>query len=275
MKKLHILLSLFALSTLNINSQEYEVIDSINYKCQYLYEFQLDSTNINNRRTEDMNLLIGDSISQFGHYSQYILDSLLNACITKTTTFENIIPIVKKNKPSFFTKYYVLKNHKKHSIDLFEHITPLFYQISDNCLFKWELISDSDTTISNYYCQKAKLKFGGRNYTAWYTTEIPISDGPYKFKGLPGLIVKIKDTKNQHIFTLTSFTTLIHPKPLIISTRATKKITYLEYTKAKKMKNEELSGIMYNSNKIQLNENTNALEIEAKAKSKNNFIEKY
>ncbi|MFY1045776.1 GLPGLI family protein [Chryseobacterium sp. GP-SGM7] len=39
-------------------------------------------------------------------------------------------------------------------------------------------------------------------YNAWFTNEIPISEGPYKFSGLPGLIVKIEDTKKQHIWEL-------------------------------------------------------------------------
>ncbi|WP_297063293.1 GLPGLI family protein, partial [uncultured Duncaniella sp.] len=39
----------------------------------------------------------------------------------------------------------------------------------------------------------------GRNWTAWYTEEIPITDGPWKFGGLPGLILKVEDDKKEHI----------------------------------------------------------------------------
>ena len=42
----------------------------------------------------------------------------------------------------------------------------------------------------------------GRKWTAWFTTEIPIQDGPYKFRGLPGLIVKIEDETKSHCFAL-------------------------------------------------------------------------
>jgi hypothetical protein len=39
---------------------------------------------------------------------------------------------------------------------------------------------------------------------AWFAPELPYSDGPYKFNGLPGLIVKIADTRNQYVFELLS-----------------------------------------------------------------------
>ncbi len=38
---------------------------------------------------------------------------------------------------------------------------------------------------------------------AWYTTEIPINDGPYKFFGLPGLIIKLYDEKEHYVFEMT------------------------------------------------------------------------
>lgn len=50
--------------------------------------------------------------------------------------------------------------------------------------------------------QKATCNFAGRTWTAWFTTEIPIQDGPYKFHGLPGLIVKIEDQTKSHSYEL-------------------------------------------------------------------------
>src|SRR5690606_1469092 len=52
-------------------------------------------------------------------------------------------------------------------------------------------------------CQRADIRFGGRDWVAWFTTEIPIPDGPYKFCGLPGLIVSIADTQQHWQFDLT------------------------------------------------------------------------
>ena len=53
--------------------------------------------------------------------------------------------------------------------------------------------------------QKAATSFAGRDWVEWLAPEIPISDGPYKFNGLPGLIVLLHDTRNHYRFALTSF----------------------------------------------------------------------
>ena len=61
---------------------------------------------------------------------------------------------------------------------------------------EWAISSDTASFL-DYHCQKATLKFRGRNYEAWFTPQIPVNDGPWKFFGLPGLILKVKDTENQ------------------------------------------------------------------------------
>lgn len=50
--------------------------------------------------------------------------------------------------------------------------------------------------------QKATTTWGGRTWIAWFATEIPFQEGPYKFHGLPGLIVELSDDKNNYTFSL-------------------------------------------------------------------------
>ena len=64
---------------------------------------------------------------------------------------------------------------------------------------KWEILDDT-LIILGYKTQKAKLNFRGRDYLAWFSSEIKISDGPYKFHGLPGLILKIQSTDGKYTF---------------------------------------------------------------------------
>lgn len=63
---------------------------------------------------------------------------------------------------------------------------------------QWTL-KDEKQTICGYLCQKATCHWRGRDYVAWFTSTIPLRSGPWKFGGLPGLIMKIYDTK--HLYT--------------------------------------------------------------------------
>lgn len=65
----------------------------------------------------------------------------------------------------------------------------------------WKL-SQEQQKIGEYNTQKATTNFGGRNWIAWFATDLPFVDGPYKFSGLPGLIVKIEDDRGNYSWTL-------------------------------------------------------------------------
>lgn len=65
----------------------------------------------------------------------------------------------------------------------------------------WQLTTVQQT-VAGMRCYQATTCYGGRNYVAWYSPDIPISDGPYVFAGLPGLIIKISDEQNWYSFTL-------------------------------------------------------------------------
>jgi GLPGLI family protein len=59
----------------------------------------------------------------------------------------------------------------------------------------WQL-EEGDTLICNYDCKKATTVFRGRTWTAWYATDLPFDDGPWKLCGLPGLIMKATEKDN-------------------------------------------------------------------------------
>ena len=66
----------------------------------------------------------------------------------------------------------------------------------------WTLLEDT-ASIAGYLCQKATCMFRGRNFEAWFTPEIPIGNGPWKFGGLPGLILKVYDADSLYVFECT------------------------------------------------------------------------
>jgi GLPGLI family protein len=74
----------------------------------------------------------------------------------------------------------------------------------------WILDLTTVDTINGVVCRVATLDYGGRNWTAYYNTDIAIPQGPYVFSGLPGLIVRIEDERGWYRFDLTDFT--VKPK---------------------------------------------------------------
>jgi GLPGLI family protein len=79
--------------------------------------------------------------------------------------------------------------------------TPSNIGYSEDLKFNWNILNDKQK-IGEYNTQKATTEFGGRKWTAWFTTDLPFQDGPYKFFGLPGLIVKIEDDAKDYSWTL-------------------------------------------------------------------------
>lgn len=64
---------------------------------------------------------------------------------------------------------------------------------------QWTL-GEETAIIIGYKCQKATCRWRGRNFVAWFTSSIPVKKGPWKFAGLPGLILKVYDTKHLYVF---------------------------------------------------------------------------
>lgn len=148
-------------------------------------------------------------------------------------------------------------------------------RVIENVSFNWNLKANSDTIILGYKCQKAYTKYAGRDYVAWYTTDIPISDGPHKFQGLPGLIVKIHDLKKHHHFELIKVETARNVQPILFKKNRFIDMTASEYANALNFHMTQLF------NKIQQEEEVIIKDDETKAralnniKTRNNFIEKY
>lgn len=61
----------------------------------------------------------------------------------------------------------------------------------------WKIQDETDTLLG-YMVQKAVCSFRGRDYTAWFAPQLPMQAGPWKFSGLPGLILKVEDSRGHY-----------------------------------------------------------------------------
>lgn len=70
---------------------------------------------------------------------------------------------------------------------------------TDDTSLQWSLGSETKK-ILGHTCQRATAQYLGRNYTAWFATSLPISSGPWKLRGLPGLILEGSDERGEYQF---------------------------------------------------------------------------
>lgn len=108
---------------------------------------------------------------------------------------------IKPNPQRSLVQYSVTKKYSEYKIFLHTSILLDQYKIAEERPIIWKITSEKKM-IGEWKTQKAETNFAGRHWLAWFTTDIPVQDGPYKFHGLPGLIVNIEDQTQSHIFTL-------------------------------------------------------------------------
>lgn len=97
----------------------------------------------------------------------------------------------------------------------------------------WEL-TDSTKTILGYDCQMAMGNLHGRNWSVWFTPDIPIMNGPWKFGGLPGLILEATDESGLYNFTATGIQQSSRPMVPMYSADNYEKINRIDFLKAKR-----------------------------------------
>lgn len=77
-----------------------------------------------------------------------------------------------------------------------ESILNHYYVIDSIPTIEWTIHPD-EKIIGGFKSIKAEGFFRGRNYIVWFTPKIPISNGPWKFGGLPGLILEAIDEEGK------------------------------------------------------------------------------
>ena len=113
--------------------------------------------------------------------------------------------------------------------------------------FEW-IISEQLKKIDTTQCQLASLNYKGRKWSAWFSSDYPISTGPYIFDGLPGLIIEMYDSKNEYHFLLkeikqVNYDNIYFPKALQIKTNILKKLYLNHYDNPFRRLKEK--GILY------------------------------
>lgn len=153
--------------------------------------------------TLDKVMTVLDITKEKSIYQDYTVpaqDSLIKSTvdnIEKTGAFKDVMKVIKMPKFS----YKVTKFYPSMKTEYSDRISRNLFGYDEDLKFNWK-ISTEKQKIGDYAAQKATTDFGGRQWTAWFSTALPFQDGPYKFSGLPGLIVKIEDDGKEYSWEL-------------------------------------------------------------------------
>lgn len=190
----------------------------------YDVEYKKDSTK-NFTTKENYHLDIDAKDTKYYPRDFYIGDSLVahNINITDGSKFNTSHIITHKNGSSQYQYYDVLE------------IVNAVLKLPSEATQNWKLTNEKKQ-VSSLNLQKATTTWGGRNWTAWFSPDIPFQEGPYKFHGLPGLIVELYDDKNNYKFELVKTEKISSPKRNIYIDYMTKNSTAVDDKKYKDLK---------------------------------------
>jgi len=168
---------------------------------RFVYQVTMkpDASNKNDIKTENAYLDISPEKSVFYSENRIKRDSVIQAAMQSggargfnRDQMQSLRSIIN----------YSIEKDKKNQKTIFkDRIGRDVYTYEEERPISWKIFPET-TKIGEYKVQKAETDFGGRKWTAWFTTDLPYQDGPYKFGGLPGLIVKVEDDKGEYSFDL-------------------------------------------------------------------------
>ena len=206
MKRIILTLAALALAVLTVSAKpnkkdENKVIDKLKYTITYRTKSVRDTTKTDSEgrydyENDDMQLEVGEKVSYFYSATYRAYEEELH----KSVDANNIaIPTSTSARGSISMDFY--RNYPTGKSTYLDKVIREKFRITEPLEQpQWDIIADSTKQILNYDCQMARCTFKGRTWTAWFTADIPLDNGPWKLCGLPGLILRAYDSKQQYIF---------------------------------------------------------------------------
>jgi len=150
------------------------------------------------------------------------------------------------------------------------------YKLKDNPVILWKIENEIKTS-SSLQLQKATADFGGRKWTAWFSKEFPFQEGPYKFHGLPGMIIEIYDEKENYHFTLNKTENFAETQFIDFYKNAKQRGVEIPYTKYQSMLLSHFSDPLkfLNSGQLEINENNKLMLDDGRSIYKPEDLRKY
>lgn len=169
---------------------------SQNHRFIYEYTFAKDTTNLQNTESELTVLDIGKDGSSFYSLHHKKSDSL--ADLNEIYEPDHTKNIFGRRK----LQHQVKKYANNSEINYIFPTGTTHYNVYFDPKINWKITSETKM-FNGYKVQKATSRIFERDWTVWFTNEIPISDGPVWLNGLPGLILIAEDRLGSQKFFFT------------------------------------------------------------------------
>ena len=192
-------------------------IDEAYLKCQYDYTYVVDT--LSGKTAKDWLVLqIGKNMSKSYSYYSMQVDSIFASPDRDVILRQQINAAIgsKTEWPHKRMKAYVYKNYPQGKMTVTDGLLMQDYIYEDTLYAQNWVIQDSSKLILGHECQKAVCQYRGHCWTAWFAMDIPITDGPWKLCGLPGLIMEATTEDNSHAFKLLGMEK-VSKKPIVFS----------------------------------------------------------
>lgn len=178
--------------------------------------------------------------------------------------FNNIDWTTKKqgNHLVRWEKMYVEKDRETNAMTVYDTVAGedrYYYNESLNGI-SWEM-KDSTESILGYDCQMAECDYHGRHWKVLFTPDIPISDGPWKLNGLPGLILKANEDAGQYEFTAVGIENYDRDIDPVYQKDLYERIDRKELLQTKRLIDENMGGFITARTGINLPNNMSSLQI--------------
>jgi len=229
------------------------------YECSYKFKFLDDTIKMIQGIEDEIKVKIGGDLSCQYSYNTFWWDSASTA-VQNTRNHEAIEKFYRadmertsnfgtredgRSRVNFYGKLRLYKDYQRKKIVVLDNISIHSFLYEEELAPQVWTIQDDTMTLSGYLCQKAICDYRGRSYEAWFTSDIPIYEGPWKFYGLPGLIMKLHDTQHHYEFELIEFKKI--NEKIDVRSLSDNKLTKMEREKFYEMKFGKKSGLIMES----------------------------
>ncbi len=176
--------------------QKYDIVDTA--KMEVVYVHSMFDPVLEKKDIVYEMLVLGNNHSRYINYITYLQDSIANSRAGEKYWFMDDLKNNRKNISLYGNSYEQFFKNKVDSTLRFNGniIGDTYYYDEPLHPMEWT-IGDETKEVLGHQCQKATTSWRGRKWTAWFS-DIPYNDGPWKFGGLPGLILEMSDSTGEH-----------------------------------------------------------------------------